>query len=499
MRPSIETKVRALESAVAQDDWPEVSGHLKAHGVRLAYHGYAHLVNEALDALPAAAAWDPAVVFVRGCLLDIQGRGQDALDTFGGLLELAPRTLGPERRSEILCRIARCKMAYGGRVDVASLTRQSASVAQRAPHLWNARTRVVPGGIRLLQGGAGLSADRQLRDGYRMAARTGYPELYRVSASGYALDLLGHGDLERAAGALRVGVRRMALFGTPYDRLHLLMNLALVYTLAGCLESAFAVLDDAMPLQTLFGGSFAAIALDAVRFMLVLEQHDLSEAERLRNALRGIPLPFQIRAWIHRTEVLFDLALNRLDEAWASAVRMMAALREVGIGGFFAPECLLTMARLCHARREAAAPWAVEALRIAQREGLAFWVKPALTMLKRLGSGHPPTAKHRALLSPENRMALVYRTMSGSYVTLGALLHLSDSGVARQVYRSLKRLSVDSHEAAVTLLHAHGDIEFFDTAGAPVPRQQALECLRARPATALRMESDNDRDRVWLP
>ncbi|HEY3998329.1 MAG TPA: hypothetical protein VGO93_05660 [Candidatus Xenobia bacterium] len=228
MRPSIETKVRALESAVVHHDWPEVSGHLKAHGVRLAYHGYVHLVNEAMDALPAAAAWNPAVVFVRGCLCDIQGRGQDALDTFGGLLELDPRTLGPERRSEILCRIARCKMEYGGTVDVASLTRQSASVAQRAPHLWNARTRVVPGGIRLLQGGAGLPADRQLREGYRMAASSGYPELHRVAASGYALDLLGRGEVERAARVLRGALCGMAILGTPYDRLHLLMNLALV-------------------------------------------------------------------------------------------------------------------------------------------------------------------------------------------------------------------------------------------------------------------------------
>ncbi|HEY3998330.1 MAG TPA: hypothetical protein VGO93_05665 [Candidatus Xenobia bacterium] len=233
--------------------------------------------------------------------------------------------------------------------------------------------------------------------------------------------------------------------------------------------------------------------------MLAIEQHDLSQAERIRNALRGIPLPFQIRAWTHRTEVLFDLAVHRLDDAEASAGRMMAALKEVGTGGFFAPECFLTMAKLCHARREAAPPWAAEARRIAQREGLALWVKPARTMLKRLEARYPPTAKHRALLSPENRTALVYRTMSGSNVTLGALLHLSSSGVARRVNRSLKRLSVDSSEAGLTRLHAHGDIDFFDTTGAPVPCQQALGRLRARPATALCLESHHGRLRVWLP
>jgi hypothetical protein len=55
--------------------------------------------------------------------------------------------------------------------------------------------------------------------------------------------------------------------------------------------------------------------------------------------------------------------------------------------------------------------------------------------------------------------------MSGSYTTLGALLHLSSSGVGRRVNRSLKRLSVDSHEAALTRLHAHGDIDFSNTDG----------------------------------
>lgn len=376
----------ALEHALEAGDFERAAVLLERAGNDWIARGATRRVGAWLDALPGPVRQaHPRLRVLQANVDDMRGEWVRAMQGY----QDAIRELRHDRAglADALQRAAYCLARYGSWKDMGGFVRLAARHCPEDD--LDLRARILSwSGAQLLATGRDFERGyRRIAAARRLARRSGHPEALAIAGYSYAFFThLALGRFERGQHRLQECSHLMERLQNRFASLQMRMQQVVLLWLQGDLEEAWQRNRQLEGSMSDFEKSFCAHAISLNRAAIALDAGRREECEEALARIEADGIPVQIRPWYLRTVLLHQLRWGRPERALEVVEVMLAALREVGSRGLYAPECLLAAAAAHEAAgdRSGALRLARRALAIAESGRMAFWEMKAHAWLARL-------------------------------------------------------------------------------------------------------------------